>query len=275
MFALTIKLSIPRSFVALTVDQRLQHARNLPLCFNCLSPHQFADCQSTRTCRSDGCNKKHHTLLHKDYNSISSKAPSTAYRKKKDDSTNCTSSTRKLKSSRQIPTLPKSVSYGSEVVHAYAMLDCASTLTLLKTSVALWLIPDLKLTERIQLNQALTSSDTAAAKMTISVESYNDKNQSYELNDIDVIKDWNLPDFNPALVNSICQRNKHLRHIHNAQLPTNEVEIIIDATWPALSHQQKLYNHRLMYPVVGTRHLAGLYVEEPAQQNPTTSKQWP
>ena len=111
--------------------------------------------------------------------------------------------------------------------------------------------------------------------MTISVESYNDKNQPYELNDIDVIKDWNLPDFNPALVNSICQRNKHLRHIHNAQLPTNEVEIIIDATWPALSHQQKLYNHRLMYPVVGTRHLAGLYVEEPAQQNPTTSKQWP
>ena len=70
-------MSIPwkrQRFLALTVDQRLQHARNLHLCFNCLSAHQFADCRSTQTCRSDGCDKKHHTLLHKDYNSINSKS---------------------------------------------------------------------------------------------------------------------------------------------------------------------------------------------------------
>ena len=107
-------------------------------------------------------------------------------------------------------------------------------INLLKSSVTLRLKPDVHFKEGLQLNQALASSDTAAAKMTISVGSYNDTNQPYELDDIDVIKDWNLPDFNPSLVNSICQRNKQLRHIHIAQLPTNDIEIIVECDFARL-----------------------------------------
>ena len=153
------------------------------------------------------------------------------------------------------------------------MLYCASKLTLRKSSVALRLKPDLKFTEKLQLNQALTSSDTdtAAAKMTMSVGSYNDTNQPYELNDIGVNEGWNLPDFNPVLVNNICQRNKYLRHIHIAQLPPIEIKIIIGCDFARLVTPTEIVQSPDNVPLVGTRHLAGLYVVETAQQNPTTS----
>ena len=87
------------------------------------------------------------------------------------------------------------------------MLDCASQLTLLKSSIALQIKPDLKKIDRIQLNQALTSTDTASAMMTFAIGLYKHRQQPFQLNDIDVVMDWNLSDFDPVLVNSFCHCN--------------------------------------------------------------------
>ena len=117
---------------------RLQHARDLQLCFNCFSPHKFADCQSTQTCRTDGCSKKHHTLLHNSstYNSRTQRETANRNSRQHDDTTNCSTSISRRKSTGHIPTLSITISHDKHRVHAYAMLDCGSKLTLLKSSVA-------------------------------------------------------------------------------------------------------------------------------------------
>ena len=53
------------AFNEMTGDQRMAKARELGLCFNCLSSgHRPKSCPSSRTCRT--CSGKHHSLLHKD-----------------------------------------------------------------------------------------------------------------------------------------------------------------------------------------------------------------
>ena len=76
------------------------------------------------------------------------------------------------KTTHHIPTLPVMISYGNHVVHAYAMLDCASKLTLLKSSIVPQLKPDLSFVDSIQLYQSLALSDTASAKLTFAIGSY-------------------------------------------------------------------------------------------------------
>ena len=52
------------TFRGLEVDRRSAVARQHKLCYNCLSPgHNRQTCPSKRTCKE--CNRKHHTLLHK------------------------------------------------------------------------------------------------------------------------------------------------------------------------------------------------------------------
>ena len=238
-------------FIAMNPKDRLQHARDLQLCFNCLSPHKFADCQSTQTCRTDGCSKKHHTLLHNSstYNSTTQRETANRNSRQHEDTTNCSTSISRRKSTRHIPTLPITISHGKHRVHAYAMLDCGSKLTLLKSSIALQLKPDLQLDDTIQLNQALTSSDTASTKMTIAIGPYNQQKQPFQLNDIDVIMDWNLSQFNPELVNSICQRNEPLQHIRIATLPSKEIGIIIGCDFAELVTPSEVIHSKQNVPI--------------------------
>ena len=50
-------------FLALTVTDRKNFAKNNKLCFNCLrTGHQISACKSTNLCKE--CNHKHHSLLH-------------------------------------------------------------------------------------------------------------------------------------------------------------------------------------------------------------------
>ena len=47
-------------------DQRELVKKN-KLCFNCLSSdHMISQCQSKHSCKLSGCNKRHHTLLHRE-----------------------------------------------------------------------------------------------------------------------------------------------------------------------------------------------------------------
>ena len=102
---------------------------------------------------------------------------------------NCTSNAKTWKSTRNHPNLKITISYGNHVVHAYAMLDCASKLTLLKLSSSLQLKLDLMLNDRIQLKQAFSLSDTASAKMTIAIGPYKHRQRPFQINKIDVMMD--------------------------------------------------------------------------------------
>ena len=129
------------------------------------------------------------------------------------------------------------------------MLDCGSKLTLLKSSIALQLKPDQQLDDTIQLHQALTSSDTASTKMTIAIGHYNQQKQPFQLNDIDVIMNWNLSQFNPELVNSICQRNEPLQHIRIATLPSKQMGIIIGCDFAELVAPSEVIHSKQNVPI--------------------------
>ena len=55
------------------VDERAQKAKELKLCFKCLSDaHQMRNC-SGRLCDVNGCGKPHHRLLHRSYKNVEQK----------------------------------------------------------------------------------------------------------------------------------------------------------------------------------------------------------
>ena len=131
------------------------------------------------------------------------------------------------RSTRHIPTLPITLTCGGNSTNTYAMLDSASRLTLMNPTVAQILKSDLQFNETINLSQALTSSNTATAKITVSVRPYRQPEPVYQLENIDVIETWNLSEFDANHANIICQKHPQLRHIKFAQLPTNTVGLII------------------------------------------------
>ena len=97
---------------------------------------------------------------------------------------NCNSSTLTWKLTRHIPKLPMMISYDNHVEHAFAQLDCPSKFILLKSPIALPLNTDIKLNDRIQIIQALTSSDPASAKITKAIGDYIDRQQTFLFIDI-------------------------------------------------------------------------------------------
>ena len=56
----------------------------------------------------------------------------------------------------------------------------------------------------------MTSPGTASAKMTIAIGPYKHQHQPFQLNDVDVIMDWNLSNFGIEVANSIRQRNQQI-----------------------------------------------------------------
>ena len=87
-------------FLAMKPKGRLQHARDPQICCNCLGPYKLAYCHSTQTCRTAGCNMKHHTLLHHSIKCTSTTRQDITIRiaKRRDDAMNCTSTAKTWKS---------------------------------------------------------------------------------------------------------------------------------------------------------------------------------
>ena len=67
-------------FKSLPVDERWNKARELKVCFRCLSgSHHSTTCRSTRLCLTNGCRSNHHRLLHnpeprRDYTKVSNES---------------------------------------------------------------------------------------------------------------------------------------------------------------------------------------------------------
>ena len=55
-------------YMALSSAERMEVARKLKLCFNCLVVgHRMSECSSTWRCLASECEKKHHTTLHENF----------------------------------------------------------------------------------------------------------------------------------------------------------------------------------------------------------------
>ena len=182
----------------------------MKLCFNCLGPHAFKDCKSETTCRTDGCQRQHHTLLHRDQHPAVSSAVNTR---------------RHLPGI--VPILPVTLSYGNNQISTNALLDSASSVTLLAESAAKLLQPDLERNQQLSVTGFNTVAEVDVATIQCFIGPYNSPVQPHRLDDVFSVPTLNVQTAQPAFLNSVCQQHPHLNHVKFTQLSSNSVSLLI------------------------------------------------
>ena len=205
-------------FTSKSVADRILISQQQHLCYNCLSKgHSFDECQSTHTCKVDGCGKKHHTLLHIDKSS--QKQSNTHY-----------SSNQNHKTYLQV--LPVIVSNGENFITTNALLDTGSDSTLIRQDVA----DKLRLSG---MDQSLELSNvmSISKKMKSKLVKFNLSSSSHP-NEVEISNAWVVPDLNlPVAQVNISELKENLPHLHNIDFPLpnkNDVTILIGADMPQL-----------------------------------------
>ena len=130
-------------FKKMNVEERGQKAKELKLCFKCLSDaHQMRNC-SGRLCDVNGCGKPHHRLLHRPYKNVE--------QRKNVENVDEVSNLSSMRSSGVLPIIPVSIGSGSKTVKTFALCDSGASLSFVDES----LMKTLNLTEQpVDLNVA-------------------------------------------------------------------------------------------------------------------------
>ncbi|CAH8529704.1 unnamed protein product [Schistosoma bovis] len=108
-------------FLALTVQDRWSHAKSKGICFVCLRQgHRVTECKLTKRCNVNGCEKKHHSLLHSE-----SDKPGISI---------CCGYTKSLISQVCLGMIPVRLKLRKAEIVGYALLDNGSDVTLIKSN---------------------------------------------------------------------------------------------------------------------------------------------
>ena len=114
-------------FKKMNVEERGQKAKELKLCFKCLSDaHQMRNC-SGRLCDVNGCGKPHHRLLHRTYKNVE--------QKKNVENVDEVSNLSSMRSSGVLPVIPVSIGSGSKTVKTFALCDSGASLSFVDESL--------------------------------------------------------------------------------------------------------------------------------------------
>ena len=147
-------------FKKMNVEERGQKAKELKLCFKCLSDaHQMRIC-SGRLCDVNGCGKPHHRLLHRPYKNVE--------QKKNVENVDEVSNLSSMRSSGVLPVIPVSIGSGSKTVKTFALCDSGASLSFVDES----LMKTLNLTgQPVDLNVAGIhgASDISSKRMRVRI----------------------------------------------------------------------------------------------------------
>ena len=111
----------------MNVEERGQKAKELKLCFKCLSDaHQMRKC-SGRLCDVNGCGKPHRRLLHRSYKNVE--------RKKNDENVDEVSNLSSMKSSGVLPVIPVTIGSGSKTLKTCSLCDSGASLSFVDESL--------------------------------------------------------------------------------------------------------------------------------------------
>ena len=114
-------------FKKMNVEERGQKAKELKLCFKCLSDaHQMRNC-SGRLCDVNGCGKPHHRLLHRTYKNVE--------QKKNVENVDEVSNLSSMRSSGVLPVIPVLIGSGSKTVKTFALCDSGASLSFVDESL--------------------------------------------------------------------------------------------------------------------------------------------
>ena len=114
-------------FKKMNVEEREQKAKELKLCFKCLSDaHQMRNC-SGRLCDVDGCGKPHHRLLHRPYKNEE--------QMQSVENVDEVSNLSLMRSSGVLPVIPVLIGRGSKTVKTFALCDSGASLSFVDESL--------------------------------------------------------------------------------------------------------------------------------------------
>ena len=114
-------------FKKMNVEERGQKAKELKLCFKCLSDaHQMRNC-SGRLCDVNGCGKPHHRLLHRPYKKKE--------QKQSVENVEEVSNLSSMRSSGVLPVIPVTIGSGNKTVKTFALCDSGASLSFVDESL--------------------------------------------------------------------------------------------------------------------------------------------
>ena len=114
-------------FKKMNVEERGQKAKELKLCFKCLSDaHQMKN-GSGRLCDVNGCGKSHHRLLHRPYKNVE--------QKKNVENVDEVSNMSSMKSSGVLPVISVTIGSGSKTLITFALCDSGASLSFVDESL--------------------------------------------------------------------------------------------------------------------------------------------
>ena len=114
-------------FIKMNVEGRGQKAKELKLCFKCLSDaHQMRNC-SGRLCDVNGCGKLHLRLLHRPYKNEE--------QKQNVENVDEVSNLLSMRSSGVLPVVPVTIGSGSKTLKTFALCDSGASLSFVDESL--------------------------------------------------------------------------------------------------------------------------------------------
>ena len=114
-------------FKKMNVEERGQKAKELKLCFKCLSDaHQMRNCCG-RLCDVNGCGKPHHRLLHRPYKNEE--------QKQSVENVEEVSNLSSMRSSGVLPVIPVTIGSGNNTVKTFALCDSGASLSFVDESL--------------------------------------------------------------------------------------------------------------------------------------------
>ena len=205
-------------FTKKSITDRKKVVEEEKLCWNCLSKgHVVKDCKSTYTCKIEGCNKKHHTMLHHSTKPI---VNVNSYKSTKDFN------------KTYLQVLPVIVSNGESFIETNALLDTGSDSTLIRQDIADILnLPGMK--HSLELSNVMSISKKINSKLV----SFNLSSSSHP-NHVNVSNAWVVQDLQlPTSQITSKEMKQKWPHLHDIEFPppnNNDVTILIGADMPHL-----------------------------------------
>lgn len=194
------KLVNCKKFKDASRDERWTIVKRGGLCGRCFGNHKFYRCQSNQSCSIDGCNAKHHALLHNYETPYEAKSngQSSSETKSKDSTTekkNCNSLrsefTQRTDKFRIVPVM---LHYKNKSVRDYAYFDDGSNMTTMEDSLA----DELELTgtsKELCVDWAFGETHSAVDSRIVSVKisGYYDNAPRFKMTNVRTVKHLHLP----------------------------------------------------------------------------------
>ena len=129
------------------------------------------------------------------------------------------------------------VSSGGKTADVFALLDSGSSVSLITKKIAEHLVGHLSESSPILLEGVNTTSTVAAISLDLTIAPYKAAT-AIPLCNVLVVPILNLPTFDSAPINSLCQQYPHLQHVPFPYLKQSTVDLFIESDQFDLIHSR-------------------------------------